>query len=190
MQVSYKLTERDLLEAQGKHGGLGSRLLPIFGLLVLIVSLASVVHDPKQFPSLAGAIVVGLFLLFFRRLQVWFSFRRDNRLQGQFEATISDSGIDVSSLKASSKYDWSAFIRYAETKNLLLVYQAPQVFNVFPKRAFAAGEVDAFRSLLDKNLGAASTAYHKRISPRTWVFLIVVAIAAMMLVMAIRNIIR
>ncbi len=186
----FKLSETDVLEAQGKHGGLGMRVLPIFGLLVLIGSLVSVIHDPKQFPSLTGATVVGLFLLFFRRLQVWFSFRRDNRLQDQFEATISDSGIDVSSLKASSKYDWSAFIRYAETKNLFLVYQAPQVFNVFPKRAFAAEEVDTFRGLLDKNLGAASIAYRKKISPRTWAFLIVVAIAAIMLVMAIRNISR
>src|SRR6267142_5313043 len=120
MRVSYTLTERDVLEAQGKHGGLWIKVLPIIGVLVLVASLVSLVHNPKQFPSFVGGIVVGLFLMFFRRLQVWLSFRRDNRLQDQFGAAISDSGIDVSSSKADSKYDWSAFVRYAETKNLFL----------------------------------------------------------------------
>jgi hypothetical protein len=55
MRVSYKLTERDVLEAQGKHGGLWTKLLPIWGLLVLAAGLVSLVHDPNQFPSLVGA---------------------------------------------------------------------------------------------------------------------------------------
>jgi hypothetical protein len=190
MRVSYKLTERDVLEAQRKHGGLWIKVLPVIGFLVFAFSSVSLVHNPNQFPSFVAGIVGGLFLMFLLRLQVWLSFRRDNRLQDQFEAAISDSGIDVSSSKAESKFDWSAFVRYAETKNLFLVYQAPKVFNVFPKRAFAAEDIDAFRSLLDRRLGAASTAYRKRISPRTWAFLVVVTISAIMGVMAIRNILR
>jgi hypothetical protein len=188
MRISYRLSERDVLEARGKHGGLWIKVLPIVGLLLLAASSVTLIHDPRQFSSGIGAIVGGLFLIFFLRLQVWLSFRGDNRLRDQFDATISDSGIDVSSPKAASKYDWSAFVRYAETKNVFLVYQAPQVFNVFPKRAFTAEEVDAFRNLLDRRLGAASIAYQKKISPRTWVFLIAVAIAAIMVLMAIRNI--
>ena len=155
---------------------------------MLAAGLVSLVHDPKQFPTLVGALVVSLFFIFAVRLQVWLSFRRDNRLQDQFEAVISDNGIDVASSRADSKYDWSAFLRYAETKSLFLVYQAPRVFNIFPKRAFAAEEVDEFRRLLDRKLGAASVAYRKRISPRTWAILIVVAISAILLVMALRNI--
>lgn len=188
MRISYKLGERDVLEAQRKHGGPWTRILPIFGLLVLTAGLVSFILEPQQFPGLVGAIVVGLFLTFSLRLQVWLSFRRDTRLQDQFEAEISEHGIDVSSSRADSKFDWSAFVRYAETKNLFMVYQAPQVFNVFPKRAFAAEEVEAFRGLLDQKLGAASVAYRKRISPRTWDFLIWVAISAILLVMALRNI--
>jgi len=190
MRVSYKLSEKDVFEARVKHGGLWVKVMPMIGVLVLAASLVSLILDPKQFPSFVGGIVAGLFLTFFLKLQVWLSFRGDNRLQDQFEATISVSGIDVSSSTAASKYDWSAFVRYAETKNLFLVYQAPQVFNVFPKRVFAPEELDAFRSLLDQRLGAASIAFRKTISPRTWVFLIVVAVAAIELVMVIRNISR
>jgi hypothetical protein len=126
--------------------------------------------------------------VFFLKLQVWLSFRRDNRLRDQFEAAISDSGIDVSSSTATSTYSWSAFTRYAETKNLFLVYQSPQAFNIFPKRSFSLREANEFRSLLDQKLGSASVADRKRISPQTWVVLVVVVLAAILLVMAIRNI--
>ena len=179
-----------MFEARVKHGGLSVKVMPMIGVLVLAASLVSLILDPKQFPSFVGGIVAGLFLTFFLKIQVWLSFRGDNRLKDQFEATISDSGIDVSSSTVASKYDWSAFIRYAETKNLFLVYQAPQVFNVFPKRVFDPEELSVFRRLLDQKLGAASIAFRKTISPRTWAFLIVVAVAAIMLVMVIRNISR
>jgi len=139
MRVSYKLTKRDVLEAKEKHAGLWIRLLPIFGIVLLATALASLVHDRKQFPSFVGAIVIGLFLTFFLRLQVWLAFRQDNRLQDEFAASISDSGMDVSSPKGVSKYNWSAFVRYVETKNLFLIYQTPHVFNAFPKRGLRAG---------------------------------------------------
>jgi hypothetical protein len=188
MRVSYKLSEKDLLEARGKHGGPWIKLIPIIGILLVASGLGSLVPSSRQFPSAAGSIAMGLFLLFFLRLQVWLSFRRDTRLQDQFEAAISDSGIDVSSSTATSTYSWSAFTRYAETKNLFLVYQSPQAFNVFPKRSFGLQEANEFRSLLDQKLGSASVAHRKRISPQTWIFLVVVALAAILLVMAIRNI--
>ena len=188
MRVSYKLSEKDLLEAREKHGGPRIKLIPIIGILLVASGLGSLVPSSRQFPSAAGSIAMGLFLLFFLRLQVWLSFRRDTRLQDQFEAAISDSRIDLSSSTATSTYSWSAFTRYAETKNLFLVYQSPQAFNVFPKRSFGLQEANEFRSLLDQKFGSASVAHRKRISPQTWIFLVVVALAAILLVMAIRNI--
>jgi hypothetical protein len=68
------------------------------------------------------------------------------------------------------------------------VYQAPKVFNVFPKRAFAIGEEESYRTLLSDRLGAASAAHRKKINPRMWILLAVVAIAGILLVMTIRNV--
>jgi hypothetical protein len=45
------------------------------------------------------------------------------------------------------------------------------MFNIFPKRAFAAEDMDAFRVFLQQHSGTASEAYRKKISLRTWVFL-------------------
>jgi hypothetical protein len=60
------------------------------------------------------------------------------------------------------------------------VYQAPKVFNVFPKRAFAAGEEESFHSLLSERVGTTSVAHRMRISPQAWIFLAVVTIAGIL----------
>ena len=69
-----------------------------------------------------------------------------------------------------------------------MLYQAPQVFNVLPKRAFAPGETDVFRALLQEKLRAGSAVKRRKISPRILVFLFVVTASLVLLVMAIRNI--
>jgi|SRR6185295_8033690 hypothetical protein len=188
MRVTYKLSENDLLEAQGKHGGVWTKAIRVWGLLLILAGLVSIASNAKQYANVILPILLGLFFLFGLRLLVRRSFRQDNRLQQPFEAAISQDGIDVSSPTGSSKYAWSAFTRYLESKNLFLVYQAPKVFNVFPKRAFAPGEEESFRNLLSERLGTASVAHRKRISPQTWIFLAVVAISGILLVMALHNI--
>jgi hypothetical protein len=188
MRVTYKLSEDDLIEAQGKHGGLWTKALGVCGLLLILAGLGSIASNAKQYENAILPILLGLFFLFGLRLLVRRSFRQDKRLQQPFEVVVSQDGIDVSSPTSSTKYGWSAFTRYVESKNLFLVYQAPKVFNVFPKRAFAPGEEEFFRSMLSERLGTSSAAHLKRISPQTWIFLAVVAIAGILLVMAIRNI--
>jgi len=188
MRLEYRLTESDLLEAQGKHGGVWTRLLRIWGALLIAAGVGSLVMRPRHYSDAVLPILLGLFFLFGLRLLALRSFRRDQRLQQHFEAIISESGIDSSSPTGSTKSTWGAFTRYVESKHLFLLYQAPHVFSIFPKRAFAPGDEESFRALLNDKLGAASAAYGKRISPRTWIFLAVVTVSALLLVMAIRNI--
>jgi len=154
--------------------------------ILILAALGSIALNPKQSAGAIFPILIGLFFLFGLRLNIRRSFRQDNRLQQPFEAVASRDGIDISSTTGSSKYAWNAFTSYIESKNLFLVYQAPKVFNVFPKRAFAPGE-ESFRSLLTERVGLHQST---RISPRTWAFLAVVAIAGIFLVLAMRNIIH
>ena len=164
-----------------------TKALPIFGLLLILAGLGSIALNPKQNAGAILPILIGLFFLFGSRLSIRRSFRQDNRLQQPFEAVVSQDGIDISSQTGSSKYAWSAFTRYAESRNLFLLYQAPKIFNVFPKRAFAPGEEESFRSLLSERLGTTSVALGKKISLRTWIFLAVVVMTGILLVMAIHN---
>ncbi|MGC2248940.1 MAG: YcxB family protein [Terriglobales bacterium] len=101
---------------------------------------------------------------------------------------ISETGIDSSSPTGSTQSTWSAYTRYVESRNLFLLYQAPHVFSLLPKRAFAPGEEESFRGLLNAKLGAATAAHRRKISPQAWMFLAVVGIAAVLLVISILRI--
>jgi hypothetical protein len=189
MRFAYQLSENDLMEAQVTHGGLWARVTRVFGVILILAGLGSIALNPKQNAGAVIPILVGLFFLFGLRLNIRRSFRQDNRLQQPFEAVVSRDGIDISSTTGSSKYAWNAFTSYVESKNLFLVYQAPKVFNVFPKRAFAPGEEESFRSMLTERVGTTPVAQSK-ISLRIWVFLAVVAVTGILLIMAIHNIIH
>ena len=179
-----------MLEARKKHGGMGVQALSVIGILQIVGGLYSLIQDPKQY-AFAGLIAFGFFLTFLSRIQVWLLFRQNKKIQEQFDATISDNGIEISSSTAISKYAWDEFVRYSETKNLFLVYPSQQVFNVFPKQAFTCDEADDFRKLLELKLGSTTMANQKKkISPRVWAFLAVVVVAAILLVRAILNILH
>jgi len=188
MRIAFNLNAEDLIEAQRNHGGWRTKAIPAVGLLLILAGVSAIALNPKQNAGGIVPILIGLYLIFGLRLGIRRSFKQDARLQQPFEAVISRDGIDVSSPTGCSKFAWSAFTRFIETKNLFLVYQAPAVFNAFPKRAFAPGDEESFRSLLSERLGMASAAYSKRISPSTWLFLAVVAMTAVLLVIAIHNI--
>jgi hypothetical protein len=166
MRLEYRLTESDFLEAQEKHGGVWTKLLLIWGVLLIAAGVGSFVLRPRHYSDGILPILLGLFFLFGLRLLALRSFRRDQRFQQPVEAIISDSGIDAFSPTGSTKSAWGAFIRYAESEHLFLLYQGPHVFSIFPKRAFAPKDEESFRGLLNDKLGATSAAYGKRISPR------------------------
>jgi hypothetical protein len=191
MRILYELTPNDLIEAQRKHRGVWIRATSLIGLLLSIAGLASIALDPKHNVGAIVPIIVGLFLVFGSGLSIRRSFRLDTRLQEPFELVANPEGIDISSKTSVSKYKWSAFVRFSESKNLFLVYQAPEVFNVFPKRAFAPGEEESFRGVLVEKLGTTtSIAHRRRVSVRTWIFLAVVLISGILLIMAIHNIVH
>jgi hypothetical protein len=191
MRFAYKLTATDLVEAQRKHGGLFTRLVPVWGVCLLVAGVIWIFLGPKQdpttlIPAVIG-IVLGMFGLFGWELLIKQAFRRDTRLQQPFEAIVSDNGIDVSSPTSSGQFKWSAFTRYVETKNLFLVYQSQNAFNIFPKRAFPSGEEEAFRHLLADRLRSVSADHDKKVSPQTLIFWLVIVVAAVLLWIVIRK---
>jgi len=102
--------------------------------------------------------------------------------------TLDGSSIHWRWKGGQADVEWTNFIRFLESKNLFLLYTSPACFNIVPKRAFAPGETESFRGLLQEKLGVTMAAHHKRISLRVIVFLVVIAAALVLLVMAIRNV--
>lgn len=169
MRIAYQISEEDFLEAQKLYSAtsltrtqrLFRRVMTIAGLVLFIAGAVSLLLPSSEFrndlvPGTgAGAILILLFWVA-PQLGMKKKFAKDKRLQCEIVAEFSESGMDISSRNSSAKISWADCVRYSESANLFLVFQSPQIFNVFPKRAFATGETDEFRQLLNRRLPAPS----------------------------------
>jgi YcxB-like protein len=190
MRVEYTLSERDFLEAQKAHSGRPSRLLLVFGSLLMLAGFVTFLQDQKHIGNAFAALFIGAVLAFGRRLLLSYSYRQDKRLHDRFVATVSDDGIEVSASTGDSKNKWEAFTRYVESKNLFVLYQGPTRLSIFPKSAFASGEDDAFRVLVQQKLGSGDQMSPKGLRPTMWIFVVVVAAAFILMLIVIRNAMR
>lgn len=190
VQIRYTLSERDLWESQRAQRGWKARTPPLFGALLILSGIYTLVQDPSQFGLAIGAILVGVFVGFGSRMAVWYAYRRDKRLHDQFVATFSDAEIEVTSSVASSKFEWRAFTQQLETKRLFLLFQGPGCVNIFPKNCFGADEADGFRKLIKEKIGEGAGMDRKGFRPTTWIFIAVVSVALVLLLITIRNTLR
>ena len=102
--------------------------------------------------------------------------------------TLDGSGIRWRWKGGQADVEWTNFVRFLESNSLFLLYTSPACFNIVPKRAFAPGETELFRGLLQEKLGATMAAHRKGISPRVIAFLGMTTVALVLLIMVIRNI--
>ena len=187
-RLEYTLSKKDFLEAQRAHGRWASRFLPIFGGLLMLAGIFTLAQDPKHLGNALAGILIGAALAFGQRILLSYRYQQDKRLHDRFSATFSEEGIEVSASTGSSKHEWKAFTRYIETKGLFLLYQGPMCMNIFPKACFGSGEADAFRNLVQQKLGNKMD--RKRLSPSAWIFILVVAVAFVLMLIVIRNAVR
>jgi len=190
MRFEYTLSEKDFLEAQRAHGGWSSRLLPVFGGLLMLAGIITLVQDQKHMGNAVAVILIGAALAFVRRLLLSYSYRRDQRLHDHFVVTFSDEGVEVSASTGNSTYAWKAFTRYLESKNLFVLYQGTACLNIFPKNCFGSGETDAFRILVQQKLARGENMGRKGLSPTAWIFVVMVAVAFILMLIVIRNTLR
>lgn len=181
MQASYQLTEKDLLEAQTSHAGSLFRVSQVFGAFLIAAGLADIALAGAQYPQALAAVAVGLFLLFRLRFSAKLSFKRDFAGQGKVEVATSQSGIQFLSAKGTGDLNWDAFVRYAETKHLFMLYPQSSLFNIIPKRAFPPQDLPEFRQVLQRNLAAKSASHTRRFSPKLIALLTVVLVVAILL---------
>jgi len=139
MRLDYELTENDFLEAQARHGGIRTRLVQVWGILLVAAAVISAISHPHNYSSFVLPLLFGVFLLFGTKLLTRRSYRKDPRLQQHFQAVVSDTGIDFSSPTGSTQSMWSAFTRYVESRNLFLLYQSPTCFQPSPQACVRAG---------------------------------------------------
>jgi phosphoglycerol transferase MdoB-like AlkP superfamily enzyme len=67
---------------------------------------------------------------------------------------IDDDGLDWKSEAGHSHTRWAAYTGYRETQNLLLFYLGKRLFQVIPKKALSAPDLEELRSLVQAKLPA------------------------------------
>ena len=155
MVVTYRLTADDYVEAQLAHRLRRTHIRWIFRAMnvwmVLLVLLGLVaVAMGSEVQSILAVFVVPIAWFVFAN-PGWFlrrQFRKIQQLQHENTVMIDEDGTTWSSATGEGKLYWSAIVEVIETKNLLLLYQQPNLFNPIPKRAFGDINLQAFRALL------------------------------------------
>lgn len=185
MQIRYRITAADYNEANSRL----MRSAQIFGAVIILAGALVGITNPQgvtQNPiPIIVAPVFGLFLIFGWRLSASRAYKADKRLQREYSATIGESIVEVECETGRTEYRWSSFVRFLETKNLFLLYQAPRVFNLFPKRSFSPGDAEAFRQLAKAKVVPAPQQQPNVV--KTIVFWLVVILAAVLLWQVVKN---
>jgi len=162
-------------------------IFPTLGLLALAVDRTS-----KAFvnivPLFALAAGWGIFMWVTPWLTARTQYLQQPAARGPRTMELSSTGVHWRWDGGQADVEWKNFIRILESKNLFLLYTSPACFNIVPKRALTPEETTEFRDLFERHLSAASTSHWNRVDPRIWIFAAVVTAAAVLLVMAIRNI--
>lgn len=162
MKISYRITAEIYVEAQKLHAAKGApisqRILKfVFPPFFLLIGAITVVW--RSFAANSwGMLMFGVFwavLLWIYPPWQWNRmYAKDRRFQEEYTADISEEGIRFEGATSDGNLKWAHYTRFLESEKLFLLYQSAQLFNMFPKSAFALGEADQFRELLKRKLSS------------------------------------
>lgn len=166
MQITYKLTERDFRDgfvAYFKSRGIFRVVKPLIIGAIVIALLLSIVAAGSRCQSRQLVMnlvplyaVIALWVLVLWGSPWWGArrqFRNQPSAQGQKTLTISDAGLEWQGSTGKSEAYWSNFIRWSESKSLILLFPSPAFFHVLPKCAFSNERLAEFRQMLEQRIG-------------------------------------
>ncbi len=126
-------------------------LLGIFVLISLRLTLAQ-----STVAMLAGSFIVAKLLSVASSFQFSRWLRRDFLNHPSFSretsARIDDGGLYLEGENSNSYTKWPAFVRYQETRNLILLYVGARMFHAIPKRALSAERLAEFRNIVSSRI--------------------------------------
>jgi YcxB-like protein len=159
MRIVYRISEEDFMEGQRLFVSaekwfrrLSRRLMPWEAAFCLIVGVtALVVTKDRVVPTFLCLISIYLFYRGFA-LRRYFRrrYRTDQRYKHDLIADISEHCIHFETAFVDSQMKWASVVRWLESDKIFMLFHAPMIFTIIPKRAFAAGDADAFRELVKR----------------------------------------
>jgi len=167
MQVAYELMQSDFTESYSVHRNSKkwrkwSRWIFIWiaGLFTAIIVFGFLVKPSvQQAKGLAPFFVLVLMwvgiLWLLPRWMMRRQFLGQPGAHGPRTLSLDATGAHWRWNGGSSDVEWKNYIRWAEGRNQILFYTSPACFNILPKRAIAAEQLNEIRSLLNQNIHVA-----------------------------------
>jgi hypothetical protein len=73
------------------------------------------------------------------------TYRKHKALHRPCTLSWSESGLTVTGDSGEWKISWSDYLKWAENAEIFVLYQAPRLFNMLPKRALTPEQIADFR---------------------------------------------
>ncbi|TNE49431.1 MAG: YcxB family protein [Bacteroidetes bacterium] len=153
--LSFQYTEADYQEFL-RHFFMRNRsrmylILAVLMLVALTVTQGGDIFTLKYLLSvvLPVAMVLGLWWYLIRFMGRR-TFRSAPQMQEGRNCIIGASMITIQGHTFSTEFSWSGVLQVVETSKLFLVYNSASSAIMLPKRAFAAGQIEQFRQLVDE----------------------------------------
>jgi hypothetical protein len=162
MEITYALTHRDVFDStiairnRKKWAKWVFRLsLPVLGLTIVFRFLAS--SGSQLVSQLAPLLLLSLLWVFLLWGSPWWFARtqfRQPSSQGERTASFDDNEVKWWWNGGSSATEWKTYVRWMESRNLILLCSSPIQCAIVPKRALNAEQLSHLRALLTQKLGA------------------------------------
>ncbi|HEV8604512.1 MAG TPA: YcxB family protein [Tepidisphaeraceae bacterium] len=172
ISLDYTLTYDEWAQAfHASNRSMRQRRPPILVLIITAALLAALlilltirhIHWlPSRFFFLTPVLLIGVLFWFMlqRKLGDLAKTEWDSNptLRGRCTITLNDSALTITQEFRQATWQWPAFVKFDESKNLLLLYISQRSFLPIPKRAFASSELDTFLQFLMKTMPPANPA--------------------------------
>jgi len=161
LKVYFQCTAAEYAEAVSAHYDNKSIGYYFFIGVVVCLFAIFIVHGlltrslPYSVPFLFVLVFVLVWLLLrfvFRPFYLKRDFRRHPNLAREQVLKMDEAGLRVKTDAFQVENSWSSYTKWRETSNFFLLYLGARQFEIVPKRAFSAPQLDEFRELLRRKV--------------------------------------
>ena len=158
MNITYKLTQDEYLQAVNLHHKKGKRvlMLTIYVILAtLIVIVGTDFSNTREIITnmIAAFFSISFYILFVRMLTAYQAksvYQKSTTLPSEVTLHISGKGIKLDKNRNNASIPWSAFSQWKKDERYYLLYTNPRQFNVIPSRAMNEVQKKELDSYLKK----------------------------------------
>ena len=200
MKLQGQFTLDDFRKAQALHGrqnAAGSRIflvvvVALFYFSLLLLVLLGRLLWPYLVAPLAVLLVFLLFQYVYRPYLLKRVFTRNKDLSAPFELELSGQGLSVSNPQGNALIAWTDFKKWAEGKELILLYRSQNTFQMVPKRLFdGEGRLQYLREqMIVNHVPDAGKGNKRSFIAQNWLYIAIIITIMVMLFLNIRQVPR